>query len=86
MEKKSLLINGGDTFITDEEKANLLNSTFQSYFINEISKNIPPLKINHLMPDKPLIRASEASVKTMLLKVYTSQASVPDGITPKVLC
>ena len=33
----------------------------------------------------PLIRVSEASVKTMLLKVDTSKASGPDGITPKVL-
>ena len=74
----------GDT-LTDKEKANLLNSTFQSHFINETSKNIPPLIISHLIPDMPLIRVSEGSVKTMLLKVDTSKASGPDGITPKVL-
>ena len=72
----------GDTFITDEEKGNLLNSTFQSHFINETSKNIPPLKSSHLIPDMPPIRVSEGSVKTMLLKVDTSKASGPDGITP----
>ena len=50
----------GDNFITNEEKANLLNSNFQSHFINERPKNIPPVRISYLIPDMLLIRVSKA--------------------------
>ena len=77
----------GTYAVTDEEKADTLNSFFASVFTSEDTSNIPDLdegiySKGNTIPD---IRVTPNAVKNKLLNLNPNKAQGPDGIPSRVL-
>jgi hypothetical protein len=83
----SLATKDGDLAVTDEHKANILNTFFSSVFTRENITNLPNIELasrsNGAMLSDVLI--TPQAVKEKLCKLDASKAFGPDGIPPRVL-
>ena len=80
-----LLNSNGELTCDDNEKANILNSTFTSVFTRENTKYIPPL--DNVFSGAPLqdLSISQQMVENKLSKLKTNKSSGPGGFHSRVL-
>ena len=80
-----LLNNNGELTCDDNEKANILNSTFTSVFSRENIKYIPTLDIIFNGASLQDMSISQQMVENKLSKLKTNESSGPDGFHSRVL-
>ena len=78
------LLHNNKEFNTSEDKANVLNTYFQSVFTDEDLSNIPTLETN-TYPSVSSITFSTQGIETILANLDPNKSSGPDNLHPYIL-
>ena len=74
----------GRTYVSDKEKADLLNKEFQKYFTIENKNDLPSLS-SSFIPEMCNITVQVDEVYNLLCNIKTSKATKQNDVMPKVL-
>ena len=75
--------NSGNLVSDDAEKAEILNKTFASKFVNSVVNVLPPV-IAHSLDTLPRFTVTESAVRSALLDLNPNKACGPDNFSAKI--